>query len=209
MKIKINYQNKQSFLLSDWEIKNVKNDDVNSIFKLTNHKLEYFLKLNKANKEILISKDNHKYIILSEEIFLIDEAIGTIKEFINDYDPNINDKYLGTWVKLHEYNQNFIEGMTTIQIVTNEANTISSGSVKGHTHKLAEAYVGSNDKSEGTNDDSDVVGYIDGYDSEGNIVRIGQSHDEVGKLIPYSLKNSSEQNNFAAGLFTVKWVRIK
>ncbi|BDV03780.1 MAG: hypothetical protein HPPSJP_5010 [Candidatus Hepatoplasma scabrum] len=139
----------------------------------------------------------------------LDEVIGTIKEFINNYDPNLNDKYLGTWIKLHEYNQNFTEGMTTIQAITSQLNTISSGNVKCHKHKLAESYVGSNNKSEGINDDSDVVGYIDGYDLEENIIRIGQSHHEVGKLIPYSSKNSSEQNNISAGLFTTKWVRIK
>jgi hypothetical protein len=94
--------------------------------------------------------------------------------------------------------------MTTLQTITGQTNTVTHGEVKGHTHRLADRYVGSGNKSEGTNDNSDVVGFIDGYDSEGNIVRIGQSHHEVGNLIPYSLSNSSQENNFAAGLLTIK-----
>ncbi|BDV03236.1 hypothetical protein [Candidatus Hepatoplasma crinochetorum] len=203
--------NKIKIYFSGWEIESIENSDQkNDIFKLSNNKTKYFLKFVKNNhKDIYFSKDGKKYQLLSDEISLIDEAIGTIKEFINDYDPNLNDKYLGVWKKLHEYNPSFIEGMTTLQTISGQTNIVTNGAVKGHTHRLADRYVGSRNKSEGINDNSDVVGFIDGYDAEGNIIRIGQSHDEVGNLIPYSLSNSSEENNFAAGLLTIKWVRIE
>lgn len=203
--------NNIKILFSGWEIENFENNDKeNNIFKLTNGEVKYFLKFSKNNhKNICVSRDGKKYTFLSEDITLIDEAIGTIKEFINTYDPNQNDKYLGIWKKLHEYNPEFIEGMTTIQTIAGQTNTITSGDVKAHTHRLADRYVGSDNKSEGTNDNSTVVGFIDGYDENGNIVRIGQSHNEVGNLVPYSLNNSSQTNNFAAGLLTIKWVRIE
>lgn len=196
---------------SGWEIKNIENNDrKNNVIKLSNGKTKYFLKFTNNNKEnIAFSNDGKNYTYLAEEILLIDEAIGTIKEFINTYDPNQNDKYLGIWKKLNEYNPGFIEGMTTVQTISGQTNTITLGEVKAHTHRLADRYVGSGNKSEGINGDSTVVGFIDGYDSEGNILRIGQSHNEVGNLIPYSLKNSSQVNNFASGLLTIKWVRVE
>lgn len=138
----------------------------------------------------------------------LDEKIGTIKEFLSTYDPNKNDKYLGVWQRLNEYNPGFIEGMTTVQAIENSPNQILNKEVFGHKHKLADKYVGSSNKSEGTNNNSTVLGYIDGYDNEGYILRIGQSYNENGILIPYSGKNSSQKYNLSAGLFTVKWVRI-
>jgi hypothetical protein len=105
---------------------------------------------------------------------------------------------------LHEYNEEFKEGMTTIQAIENEPNKILNKELMRHKHKLADRYVGSRNKSEGANNDSSVIGYIDGYDSEGYIMRIGQSHNEVGNLAPYSGKNSSQKYNLAAGIFTVK-----
>ncbi|CRX37100.1 / / hypothetical protein / 596742:598991 Reverse [Candidatus Hepatoplasma crinochetorum] len=139
----------------------------------------------------------------------LDEKMGTIKEFLSTYDPNKNDKYLGIWKKLHEYNPEFTEGMTTVQAIESLPNQIFNKEVLGHNHKLADRYVGSGNKSEGTNDNSTVLGYIDGYDSEGYIVRIGQSHNEKGILNPYSGKNSSQNYNLPAGIFTVKWVRVE
>ncbi|BDV03235.1 hypothetical protein [Candidatus Hepatoplasma crinochetorum] len=143
------------------------------------------------------------------QINQLDEHIGTIKEFLSTYDPNKNDKYLGVWKRLHEYNEEFKEGMTTVQAVDSLPNQILNKEVVMHKHKLADRYAGSKNKSEGINDNSDVVGYIDGYDKDGYIVRIGKSHHETNTLTSYSLKNSSQEYNLAAGLFTVKWVRIK